>query len=565
MNIRELIHGFWIILKGYWTSEEKWKAFGLFAVILALSFGLVECNSMIAEWNNEFMTALTNYDEELFLPLIGQFMIIVVIFLFVFVYSVYLKQLLQIRWRTWMTQKFLNLWMKNQNYYKLQNKADNPDQRISEDINQFIELTLDLSIGFFQNLATLVIFSVMLWNLSGSYEFEIFDSKVVIPGYMFWVVLIYSVIGTFLTHTVGKKIIPLTFDQQHFEADFRFSMMRVRENAESIAFYRGEKSEMENFSFKFYDVVANFRAIMTKLKHLNGFTNVYNNATIFAPFIIAAPQYFSKKITFGDLSQISMAFSQVQGALSFFVNSYSSIASLMAVVQRLSGFAKSLEEVEKIESKVEVGAADNFEIENLNISLPSGREILNNLSINFKDKKSILITGSSGCGKSTLLRTLAGIWAYARGKIFLPTEAKLMFLPQKPYLPLGNLKRILAYPMPEEDAPSNEEIFQALKMVGLENLADKLYIEDDWSRILSGGEQQRLAFARVILQKPDYIFLDESTSALDEPREIEMYKLLQKILPNAKIISVGHRSTLYEVHDTELKLEGAGNWNVREI
>ena len=565
MKTTELIQGFFLLIKSYWTSEEKFKAVGLLVVILVLSFVLVECISMLAEWNNEFINALTNYDEGLFLPLIGKFLVILVFLLFSAVYSVYFRQFLQIRWRTWMTRKYLKLWMKNQNYYKLHNKTDNPDQRISEDINLFIDLTLQLGIGFFQNLATLIIFSVMLWNLSGSFELEILGREIVIPGYMFWLVLIYSILGTILAHTVGKQLIPLTFEQQHYEADFRFSMMRVRENSESIAFYRGEKSELENFSFKFFDVVANFRAIMTKEKHINGFTSIYSNATIFAPYIIAAPQYFSKKITFGDLTQISVAFTQVQNALSFFINSYQSIASLMAVVQRLFVFMKNIEEVEKIESKVELGNADEFEISALNIFLPSGREILNNFSLKVKDAKAILITGSSGCGKSTLLRTLAGIWAYAEGKISLPQNSKVMFLPQKPYLPLGNLKRVLAYPTPEDDAPSNEEIFQALKMVGLPNLIDKLDIADDWSRILSGGEQQRLAFARVILIKPNYIFLDEATSALDEPRELEMYELLKKVLPNATIISVGHRSTLYQVHDTELKLDGNGNWGTREI
>ena len=377
-----------------------------------------------------------------------------------------------------------------------------------------------------------------------------------IYGYMFWFSLIYSGVGTFLVHKVGRKLIGLEFDQQKYEADFRFSMMRVRENAESIAFYRGENSEMEGFTARFKNVIENFRRLMTKTKHLNFYINGYGQLAVIVPLILAAPRYFSKEIQLGGLMQTISAFGRVQDALSFFVDSYGTIANLAAVINRLAGFTEHVKEVQSVKSNVEKSVAPELTISDLNISLPTGRELLKKLSLSLENSKSLLVTGASGCGKSTLLRTLAGIWAFAQGKISLP---------QKPYLPLGTLRRALVYPLAEKDAPPNEKLVETLKFVDLPNLTGKLDAVEDWSRILSIGEQQRLAFARVLLTAPDFIFLDEATSALDEPRELEMYKLLKEKLPAVTIISVGHRSTLYQVHDTELKLDGAGNWNFRDI
>ena len=565
MENRNLFQGFWNLFKGYWSSEEKWKACGLFAVVIALNFICVYLLVKLNDWYNEFYNALQEYQENLFFPLIGEFSFLAFLYICIAVYAIYLRQFLEIRWRTWMTNNYLNSWMKNQTYYKLQDSTDNPDQRISEDISQFVSLTLQLIVGFLRQSVTLVAFSFVLWNLSGAFTFNFGENEIVIYGYMFWFTIFYSGVGTFLVHLVGKKLIGLQFNQQRYEADFRFSMMRVRENAESIAFYRGEKSELENFSWKFGDVIKNFRKLMTKTKHLNFYINGYAQLAVIVPIILAAPKYFSKEMPLGGLMQTISAFGRVQDAMSFFIDSYATIASLAAVIHRLAGFTDHVEKVQKIENNVEKSSADNLKILDLNISLPNGREILKNLALNLENAKSLLVTGVSGCGKSTFLRTLAGIWAYANGKIFLPQNAKVMFLPQKPYLPLGTLRRALIYPNAEKDSPSDEILIQALNLADLHNLIEKLDVEDDWSRILSGGEQQRLAFARIILQNPDYIFMDEATSALDEPREIEMYQLLKKILPNSTIISVGHRSTLYQVHDSELKLEGDGNWSTNII
>lgn len=565
MEKRNLFQGFWTLFKTYWSSEEKWKARGLLGVVIALNLAMVWLLVQINTWYNEFYNALQEYQSESFWSLIGEFTGLAFCYIIIAVYAVYLRQLLEIRWRTWMTKNYLNAWMTGQTYYHLQGGTDNPDQRISEDINSFVSLTLQFIIGFTRQLTTLAAFSVVLWELSGEFKLNLGGTEIIIYGYMFWFSLIYSGVGTFFVHKVGRKLIGLQFDQQKYEADFRFSMMRVRENAESIAFYRGENSEMEGFTARFKNVIENFRRLMTKTKHLNFYVNGYGQLAVIVPLILAAPRYFSKEMQLGGLMQTVSAFGRVQDALSFFVDYYGQIANLGAVINRLAGFTEHVKEVQSVKSGVENSTAPELTISDLNISLPNGRELLNKLSLSLENSKSLLVTGASGCGKSTLLRTLAGIWAFAQGKISLPQNSKVMFLPQKPYLPLGTLRRALIYPLAEKDAPPDDKLIETLKIVDLPNLADKLDVADDWTRILSGGEQQRLAFARALLTAPNFIFLDEATSALDEPRELEMYKILKEKLPAVTIVSVGHRSTLYQVHDTELKLDGAGNWNFREI
>ncbi len=565
MEKRNLFKGFWTLFKAYWTSEEKWRAIGLLAVVIGLNLAMVWFLVQINQWYNEFYKGLQEYQADSFWYLVGQFSGLAFCYIIIAVYAVYLRQLLQIRWRTWMTRQYLDSWMRGQTYYHLQSSTDNPDQRISEDINSFVSLTLQLIIGFLRQITTLVAFSFVLWELSGEFKFEIGGDEFVIYGYMFWFSLIYSGVGTILVHKVGRKLIGLEFDQQKYEADFRFSMMRVRENAESIAFYRGENAELEGFSARFKNVIENFRRLMTKTKHLNFYVNGYSQAAVIVPLILAAPRYFSKQIDLGGLMQTISAFGRVQDALSYFIDAYSTIASLAAVINRLAGFTEHVNEVQSVKSNVEKSSAPALTISNLNVSLPTGRNLLNQLSLTLENSKSLLVTGASGCGKSTLLRTLAGIWAYASGKISLPENSRVMFLPQKPYLPLGSLRRALIYPLAEKDAPPDSKLCEILMTVDLPHLTEKLDAVEDWSRILSIGEQQRLAFARVLLTAPDYIFLDEATSALDEPRELEMYQLLKKQLPRLTIISVGHRSTLFQVHDTELNLDGTGNWQVREV
>ena len=565
MDTKKLFRGFWVLFKGYWSSEEKWKARGLLAVVISMNFAMVYLLVQLNEWYQIFWDALQNYEQERFFPLLGQFSAIAFTYIIIAVYAVYLRQMVQIKWRTWMTNNYLQAWMGGQIYYRLQDATDNPDQRISEDIGQFVNLTLALLIGFLKELTTLGAFGVVLWNLSGSFTFNLGGMEIVIAGYMFWFSLIYSGIGTVLAHKVGRRLISLNFDQQKYEADFRFSMMRVRENSESIAFYRGEPNELEGFNLKFSNVIKNYWQLMKKTKHLNFYVNGYAQLAVIVPYIMAYPRYFAKEIQLGGLMQISSAFGRVQDALSFFVNSYDTLATLAAVINRLAGFTEHMEEAKKVQSSVTTSTAPELKISALNVSLPTGRELLKKLSLELQNSKSLLVTGLSGCGKSTLLRTLAGLWAHASGEISLPEKARVMFLPQKPYLPLGTLKRALIYPSAEKESPPEERLKKVLQQVELPALVEKLDTAEDWSRILSLGEQQRLAFARVLLSAPEYIFLDEATSALDEPRELEMYELIRRELPKVTVVSVGHRSTLFKLHDVELNLDGAGGYKLRDI
>ena len=553
-----LLRGFWQLFKGYWSSPEKWKARGLLASVIALNLIMVYLLVRINDWYRIFYDALQAYDWGSFWPLIGEFTALAFIYIVIAVYAVYLRQMLTINWRTWMTEQYLARWMHGQVYYRLQvlrSDTDNPDQRISEDINQFVSLTLTLLVGILKQLTTLGAFAVVLWNLSGVVTVPIGTAEFTIYGYMFWLSLLYSGLGTYFVHIVGKKLIGLNFNQQRYEADFRFSMMRVRENSESIAFYRGEMAEGVGFKERFANVIKNYWGLMRRTKLLNFYVNGYAQLAIIFPLIMAAPRYYAGEIALGGLMQTLSAFGRVQDALSFFVESYSSIAELAAVIQRLSGFTEHMEESAQVKSDIMCaeGTSDALVLQKLSVALPDGAPLLMACTLTLPRGSHTLVTGASGAGKSTLLRTLAGLWPYGSGAIELPAGAKRLFLPQRPYLVLGSLRRALSYP--RTAAAPDTEIARILKLVGLEHFAARLDDVDDWSRILSLGEQQRLAFARILLIRPDWIFLDEATSALDEPRERTLYEVLHQELPAASIISVGHRSTLFVLHDTELHLQ----------
>ena len=552
-----LARGFWQLFKGYWSSPEKWKARGLLASVIALNLIMVYLLVQINDWYRVFYDALQAYDWDSFWPLIGKFTGLAFLYIVIAVYAVYLRQMLTINWRTWMTEQYLSRWMRGQVYYRLQvlrSDTDNPDQRISEDINQFVSLTLTLLVGILKQLTTLGAFAVVLWNLSGVITVPIGGTEFTAYGYMFWLSLLYSGLGTYFVHVVGKKLIRLNFDQQRYEADFRFSMMRVRENSESIAFYRGEMAEGVGFKERFANVIKNYWGLMRRTKLLNFYVNGYAQLAIIFPLIMAAPRYYAGEMALGGLMQTLSAFGRVQDALSFFVDSYSSIAELAAVIQRLSGFTAHMEESARVTSDIvrSEGSDKALTLQKLSIDLPDGTVLLSACTLSLPAGSHVLVTGASGAGKSTLLRALAGIWPYGSGTINLPQGAKRLFLPQRPYLVLGSLRRALSYP--RTSAASDEEIARILKRVGMDHFAARLDDVDDWSRILSLGEQQRLAFARILLIRPDWIFLDEATSALDESRERALYELLHQELPAASMISVGHRSTLFALHDTELHL-----------
>lgn len=560
----------WRLMKSYWKSKEKWRARGLLAGVIALSLGQVYMLVMLNQWNNVFYNALQERDFEVFWPLIGQFSLIAFGYIIMAVYAIYVKQILEIKWRTWMTSRYLDEWMHSQTYYRLQvlggDGVDNPDQRISDDIGMFVNLTLSLFIGLLKQVSTLVAFVVILWQLSGALDIPVGDTVLSVPGYMVFVTLIYSVVGTWLAHKVGRSLIGLNYDQQRYEADFRFSMVRVRENSESIAFYGGEGPEMQNFQERFGMVIRNFWALMKRTKLLNFYVNGYAQLAVIVPILMSAPKYFSGDMQLGGFIQTLSAFGRVQDALSYFVEAYDTIAQYVAVIRRLGGFTGHMEAAENMQASFGFDSRDDINglvLQDVQVELPDGRRLFEGLSLAVPVGKYLLVSGNSGCGKSTLLRALAGIWPYGCGNVSLPSGWRSMFLPQRPYLPLGSLRRAIYYPQP---VPENEsaDLRELLERFGIGRLADRLDEVDDWSRILSLGEQQRLAFIRILLFRPDIVFLDESTSAMDEQREAEAYDILKELLPEMAVISVGHRSTLFKKHDKRLQLTGSG-WQLSTL
>lgn len=555
---RQFFRDVWYLTKSYWQSEEKKKAFFLLGCIIALTLGVVYMLVLINQWNNSFYSALQNYDAKKIFDELIHFSWLAAIYILLAVYSYYLQQTLILNWRRWLTTRFIDIWLQNKTYYNLQmfgKDTDNPDQRISEDVRQFVEMTLSFGIGILKAFCTFASFVVILYNLSGSLSFTFMGKTWTINGYMLWASLLYSVIGTYITHIVGRKLVKINFIQQKYEADFRFSMIRLRESAESVAFYRGEAQEGSVFKQRFKMLLDNFWKLVNKQKQLVFLNSGYSQIAIIFPFVVAMNRYLTKEVTLGGLMQVASAFGRVQDSLSYFVDMYSSIAQWQAVVMRLTCFGHHMHDVYQQAERFHVerfAAADVVEVDNMQINLPDGKPLLENISFTLHPGHNVLIKGVSGSGKSTLLRAISGIWPFVDGKIFLPERDKLMFIPQKSYLPLGTLRAALNYPgnKPIDDT----ELIYLMDLCQIGYLKDKLDLEADWSHVLSVGEQQRLAFVRAHIQQPQWLFLDEATSALDEDTEANMYSLLQERLQQTTVVSVGHRSTLNKYHELVLRL-----------
>jgi putative ATP-binding cassette transporter len=550
----------WDLAWPYWKSDEKWSAIGLLAAVIALNLITVWLNVRFNYWNNDFYNALQQYDWPEFWRQFAIFGALALAFIVVGVYSSYLRGILHIRWRRWLTERFLRNWLEDQAYYRMQlNQAttDNPDQRISDDLNRFASISLTLSLGLLSSFVTLVSFLSILWTLSGALTIPLGGgASIDIPGYMVFAALIYAVAGTMLTRWIGYPLIRLNFDQQRYEADFRFSMVRLRENAENVAFYGGEAREFDTFQTRFVRVVANWWGIIKRRKKLTWFTYGYDQVAIVFPFLVAAPRYFDKVIQLGGLMQIASAFRQVQESLSFIISSYTEIAEYQSVVQRLAGFREKMNEIAAEQQRPQaieiVRDGTGVAVDALDLKLPDGRSLRPDITLAATPGKSLLITGASGAGKSTLLRAIAGLWPFGRGRIRVG-DGRCLFLPQRPYLPLGTLADALVYPRSAAELP-RDNLAEALRTVGLPELVDRLEEEANWAQRLSIGEQQRLAFARVLLARPEIVFLDEATSALDEAAEVSLYRLLREAPWKPTIVSVGHHGTLRRFHDAVVDL-----------
>lgn len=546
----------WNLARPYWFSEERWRARGLLAAILALTLGLVYLAVLFNDWNRQFYNSLEQKNFADFKDLLLYFCFLAAIYIAAAVYKLYLTQMLEMRWRVWLTREYVGEWLDRQVYYRLelQNRGtDNPDQRIAEDLRLFTDGTLGLGLGLLTSVVTLVSFIAILWNVSGPLSFALGSSEFVVPGYMVWAAVAYAVAASVLTHYIARSLIGLNFQKERLEADFRFGMVRLRENAEGVALYKGETPEQQGLLARFEAIRANWWELMHYTKRLTYFTAGYTQIAIVFPFIVASPRYFSGAITLGGLTQIASAFGEVQTALSWFVNSYGTLAGWKASVDRLLTFKGALDQAAADAAKadgiqLEPERSTTLRADTLNLSLPNGRVILADTSLEIEPGARVLLTGPSGSGKSTLFRALAGIWPFGRGRVRVPAGARVLFLPQKPYLPMGTLRDAVTFPA-QPGAFTDEQIRATLRDCRLEAFTERLDEAQNWALSMSGGEQQRLAIARALLNGPDWLFLDEATASLDEPTEAQLYALIRERLPKATVVSIAHRPAVAAFHD----------------
>jgi len=561
----------WALARPYWFSEERWRARGLLAAVLALTLGLVYMAVLFNRWNREFYNSLEQKNFSDFKDLLLYFSFLAAVYIAAAVYKLYLTQMLVMRWRVWLTRQYLAEWLDKQVYYRLELKSygtDNPDQRIAEDLRLFTDGTLGLALGLLSSVVTLASFVAILWSVSGPLSFMLAGTEVTIPGYMVWVAVVYALAASVLAHVIGRPLIGLNFQKEQREADFRFTLVRLRENAEGVALYHGEASERHGLLARFELIRRNWWALMDYTKRLTYFTAGYTQIAIVFPFVVASPRFFSGAITLGGLTQIADAFGQVQEALSWFVNTYGSLAGWKASVDRLLTFQSALQqaarEAETAEGvRVSPGDAPAIRAEHLDLALPgagaqAGRVLIADTSFSIEPGSRVLITGPSGSGKTTLFRALAGIWPFGRGRVTVPKGARVLFLPQKPYLPIGTLRAAVSFPA-ASGAFDDDAIRATLAQCRLENFAGRLDESSNWALVMSGGEQQRLALARALLNRPDWLFLDEATASLDEATESHLYALVRERMPQTTLVSIAHRSTVQAFHDRIWRLEPAGN------
>ena len=566
-----LLASIWKLAIPYFRSEDRRAGRLLLAAVVGLELGAVGIAVLINQWNARFYNALQNRSWNDFVHELLVFACLAALFICLRVYQTYLTQWLQIRWRRWLTKRYLRRWLYGANHYRMQvsgGGADNPDQRIAEDTRLFVDLTLAISVGLLSATVTLLSFVAILWGLSAQAPLRLWGSDWTIPGYLVWFALIYAVGGTAITHLIGRRLVGLNFNQQRYEADFRFDLVRVRENGEQIALLKGGPIEHVRLMDRFSNVAANWFALMSRQKKLSFFTTGFQQIAVVFPYLVASPAYFAGLFQLGGLMQTASAFHSVQAALSFFASSttYRELAEWRAVIARLEGFdeaiaaGRSPQATAPLISTDGATKANDIRIKNLELWLPTGDPVITVDSITFAPGDRALIAGPSGAGKSTLFRAIGGIWPFGAGLINIPPDAKVMMLPQRPYLPLASLEAAISYPA----APGTfkrSQLVALLRDIGLEKFADRLDDVAHWSQQMSLGEQQRVGVARAILLSPDYLFLDEATASLDEASEAALYRVLAAKLPHTVIVSIGHRSTLKIFHNRILKLLPEGDYH----
>jgi len=567
----------WVLARPYWfthdrstirfgglafTVKEAWIGRCVLLLNILLSVLLVYLSKLVNTWYARFYNALQEKAADVFWAELRYFAVVAMLFIITAVYRTWLTQLLSIRWRRWLSEVYFKDWLADRTYYHMEltrQGADNPEQRIEQDCYNFTRQTLNLTLELILQVMTLITFAVVLWNLSADFVLPIFGG-IAVPGFMMWAAVVYALFGSLGTYLIGRPLVRINFMLERYNADFRYRMTRIRENAESIALYHGERDEGRSLEGAFARVYDTWWANMKYTKRLSWVTNGYRQAAVVLPFLLAAPAYFIGQIAFGVLQQTVDAFAQLQSALSWFVDSYQQLAEWKAVVDRLTGFSEAMVAAKRTaaESKLVTSAAEprQLKVDEVEVRLPDGTLLLERVNLAVRQGEKVALEGPSGSGKTTLFRVLAGLWPFGRGRVGLPKDARVLFLPQKPYLPIGTLKQVLSYPdVPERHG--DEACREALEACSLGHLVPRLGETANWSLALSGGEQQRLAFARALLYRPDWLFLDEATSALDGPNERRMYELLRTRLAGATVISAAHRPEVVDLHARHLVIDPA--------
>jgi len=545
----------WRLTKPYWTSADAPKGAALLAGAVALEFTTVYASVQLSQWQRHIFDELQNKEMALFFRTVGIFFAVALGFVLVSTFRIYVRAVLQIRWRRWLTDHYLERWMDSQAYTEIElnrKSTDNPDQRIQQDIDDYVASALGLSLSLLSALVTLVSFSGILWTMSGAWNLKLGSAEFHIPGFMMWVALAYAGAATWLTHRVGFRLVPINFDQQRFEADFRFHLVRFRENVEEVALSKGEVRERRGALDRFHSVVDNFGRLIRAQRNLTLVTTGLGQTNSMVPTLVAAPGFFLGRLTLGDVMQVNIAYGQVSGALVWFVNAYQEIAQWRASIERLFLFSEEIEDtcrdLEHAGVRVEETQGAALRLDDVHLELPDGRVIVDRVNARLQAGERVVVVGPSGSGKSSILKAIAGIWPFGHGRIEVPAQGAKLFLPQRPYLPIGTLRAAVSYPS-EEGAFPDERIREALTALGLGALGGRLDEDAHWNQTLSGGEQQRVALARVLLHEPEWIFLDEATSGLDEGMEHSAYDLLAQRLPKAAVVSIAHRASVIEHHE----------------
>ena len=547
---------FWQFAGGYLSPRRSIKPLLFFLLIVAMTLVSVRISLVHSEWYNNMYTSLQEFNEPVFWDQMVLFCVIATSSVMTALLSYYLEQRFSINWIEWLNSQLVDKWMDNRAYYKTQYVSanlDNPDQRIQQDVQSYVRTSLSLSTGVIDAVTSMISYTILLWGLAG--PMMVFGTE--IPRMMVFLVFTYVIITTVIAFRLGRPLIMLNFVNERLNANYRYSLIRIKEYAESVAFYAGEKVESSQLYKQFGSVINNMWDIVYRTLKFSGFNLVVSQVSVVFPLLIQVGRYFEKQIKLGDLMQTLQVFGKLHSNLSFFRNSYDGFAGYKATLDRLTGFSYAIDMANRQSTSHLHEHETDMIFKDLSISNPFGKTLIENLNLTLPKGSTLLIQGNSGVGKTTLLRTVAGLWAYSEGDVYCPIHQ--LFLSQKPYLPQGSLLTALAYPN-EEKVFNRDEMIEVLKQVSLGHLQDRLDQEQDWTRILSLGEQQRLAFARLLLHKPNVAFLDEATASMDEGLEDNMYRLLKERLPNTTVISVGHRSTLQAFHQQQLMILGNGKW-----